>query len=128
MKLKTFNAENASLKRSGKPTIRVNRKSGVLSLSTSALELMDLKQGSEIELSQDEDSPADWYIHKSHSGNGFKIKCRLRNAQIQSTYLARKILDCLKQPDMQSARFLISREPVEIEGLTCWLIITSSGK
>lgn len=70
LKLKQFNPENTIAVRSGLPTI--NFVSGCMTLSPSACELLQVKDGDGIVFHQDENEPQDWYISKSN--NGFKLR------------------------------------------------------
>lgn len=100
MKLKTFHKENTVVSGKGSlPTISFCVKTGVIKISARAVADMGLKTGQVIAISQDEDSPNDWYLHDEEKGFALLIKGNSKRSKIaslgfSSKDICRKILDC----------------------------------
>lgn len=126
MKLKAFNQENIPVIRTGKPTIRFFATAGLISISKAAALLMNLKEGSLIELCQNEDEPTDWYIHKTEEQSGFTLRGKTSSfcLTFNSTPLVVKVLSTLNIE--KGASFLISKKPVIIDSEEYWYMITGN--
>ncbi|HBL74273.1 MAG: hypothetical protein A2W90_18135 [Bacteroidetes bacterium GWF2_42_66] len=129
MNLKEYNAANSQVIRHGAVSIRVNAKTGVISLSSATVKILGLEAGNGIAIINDEDSPKDWYIHVSASPDAFKLRTFKGKSKYgflfcNSTVVVRKMLESVGITHY-SAAFTISQTPVEIQGLQYWLIITS---
>lgn len=123
MKLNTFDATNIEAIRTGKPTILLCRHKAN-NFSKAAIELTEWESGTMIAFHQDEENTGDWYI--SISATGFILKDKdngamsFHNAAMSNTILDSLGLEC------DSATFTISKEPVEVEEVVYWLIITAN--
>ncbi len=128
MKLKVYDKKNSNLFLVGKPTVRISRKAGLLTFQKGAIELMGLVPGDKLIVCNDEDSPRDWYIHKTADPEGFapkaKGKINANIVQFNSTILAAKILDSAGVA--QRASFTISKTPATINGMEHWPLITAN--
>lgn len=71
MKLNTFDKDTINQEESNGSRLTFV-KNGVLNINAVAAEIMKLKAGDKIALSQDERKPENWYIHKSP--NGFQVR------------------------------------------------------
>lgn len=71
MLLKKYNEKTAQYQNMS-ARIRIHSR-GRISLNKGAINLLDIKEGDRFEFLQDEQSPKDWYIHKSKDG----FKCLL---------------------------------------------------
>lgn len=133
MKLKIYTPENLPSNGGGnmrnqKPSILFNQKPGGTSFNGALVEMLKLKHGDCVQICQDEDSPKDWYILLSESGFVLnKPKDGGKYLFFNSIPLGRKVLESLKVEN-QSARMIVVNEPVEIDNLTYYPIITASAK
>lgn len=73
MKLIIFNQTNSKSQKSGEPSIGFGR-NGQVRLNKFAVALLDAKAEMKLEIAQDEDTPEDWYIKVSESGDGFILR------------------------------------------------------
>jgi len=129
MKLKEYNAENSKNIVVGAPYIRVVRKSGTISFSKGAIDLMGIGNNSAAVVSNDEDSPRDWYVCITTSYEpAFKIRYKTApiGAMFNCSKIAKNLLDAVGE--FKSASLKISKEPISVNGTTYFLIITSKAK
>lgn len=131
MKLKEFNLDNAKFQHTGKPSVRVNQKSGVISFSAEAADLIGLKDGVGIFILQDEESTRDWYISVSTHEIAIPVRNKKTGRCFNSTFLAKMILKSAVKGGSapltgNSASFLISKNPVIENDIPLYLIITSN--
>ncbi len=124
MKLKIYNTENSKGTNTGKPTVRINKKSGLFSLSKAASELIGIVAGDKIVFVQDEDSPADWFIQKTTDASGFSLRQKGTNdgGAFNCTKLAHAILG--SKSTFNYVGYPVCAAQV-IEGLNYHLIVTS---
>jgi hypothetical protein len=107
--------------------------SGRISLGPKLKELLELEVGKRVELLQDEDSPADWFLMASESKEGFELKNDPKSNRLtfQNTPLVKTILASAKLPALaagakqKAVRFRVAAEPQEIDGEQVHLIITT---
>jgi len=131
MKLKEFNLDNAKFQHTGKPSVRINQKSGVISFSAEAATLIGLKDGTGIVILQDEETSRDWYVVVSEKESAIPVRIKKAGCCFNSSYLAKLILKSAVKGGTapltgNSASFLISRNPVQDTGTDLYLIITSN--
>lgn len=131
MKLQSFNPDTLpGYIRTGRATLGVNFKTGLFNFSKSAVELLNIGAGSCIELHQDEENPADWYIQVATAGNGFALRESKDKDLLflNHTGLAKLIKDCFEHEDVdpRSASFGISAEPIEHEDSKLYGIIITT--
>jgi hypothetical protein len=131
MKLKIYNTTNSKISVTGKATIRVNERAGLLTFSKAAAELIGIMEiGSSIEICQDEDSPEDFFVYKSATPEAFSLRIKGTNAPtFNCTKLATLLLDKGQEkkhtiPQKRAESFMIG-SPQEIDGQTMHLIILS---
>jgi len=133
MELNRYNQTSVLQTRTnGKCTLRIN-KSGVLSISGKAAEMMDLHESDCIELVNDKSSPEDWYLVKSTPEIGFKLRNQTGKAKqllLNSAGLANELFKILPKElaDKKSILFFISKSSVDVDGETLWPILTSSAR
>ena len=122
MALKIYNA-SASKARSGKATVNIAPKSGLISISKAAAEIMKIKAKDKLILAQDDQNPKDWYlaIHDS----GFSARGDDGRLFFNSCAIAKSFCDSIGV-DYPSS-YLIGKKPTKIDGLDCWPIFVSSG-
>ena len=123
MKLKIYNSDNTNISHKGKKTIRIHKKGGLFSFSKSAQEMIGIIKGSRIDIAQDEESPRDFYIHKTSDPSGFHIHSKFDNlgATFNSAKLADLILD---GKPYKSVSFQIGTEQL-FDGIPYHLIIVN---
>jgi hypothetical protein len=126
MKLKVYNSENSHHFVMGKPTIRIARKAGLISFSKGAIELLKLTDTDRLVVCNDEDSPRDWFLHKTDEPSAFaiRIKGKATVFQFNSAILVQNILDSLKIE--LGASFKLAKTPVQMDGKEYWPIITAN--
>ena len=125
MKLKEYNADNSKSVSMGTPCLSVARKSGTISFNKGAVSLMGMTPDSAVTVSNDEDSPRDWYVSISKDPAAFKIRLKAgtTSAMFNCSLVAGKLIDAVSEIKRASLR--LSKEPVVIGDLTYWLIITA---
>lgn len=94
MKLIKFDAASTKFSRPGESSIRFHS-SGVITLSTSAVEGLKLKEGDKMCVVQDEENPDDWYLMKDE--NGFSLRTYKGNNGLcfNNAYIAKSIINFL---------------------------------
>jgi hypothetical protein len=121
--------------RRGQCTINISIK-GLISVSGEACRLLGIKSGDEVIISYDKDNKKDWFIRKGESIEGRKIILRphLKNKVDKEQHLlancsslTNEILASLKSLN-KTAVMMISKEPVECDGIKYYPIITAGVK
>lgn len=124
MKLKSFTREDCQFLGTGIPTVRVS-KSGTFSFSKLAAVDLGLKVGNKIEILQDQDRPADWYVKKTEHQSGFILRNQSGGqVMVAAQPIARKLLKSIGKEGV-STTFHMGTEPVEEE---FYAIITKAVK
>jgi hypothetical protein len=124
MKLKIYNQENSKNVISGKALIRIARKSGLITFSKSACEKLGLTLNDKLNICQDEESPLDFYIHKTAHPSGFELRIKAP-AKTGAAFNCAKLSNLiLWDKNCKSAAYLIG-DSFELEGLLYWPIITA---
>lgn len=129
MKLITFNTENTSKIKIGKPTIRVSGKSGFIALSSTLTREAGF-QDSRILFHQDEENPTDWYIEKTESESGFELR-KLKDTDsvaFNNSEMARNILKSLGLGQRESVAITVATKTIDVEGTPMYAILTRSVK
>jgi hypothetical protein len=127
MKLKEFNTENVEKSRRGQASIRLT-KSGMISISKELGELLQLKVGDKLALSQNEDKPKDWYLNVSPIG--FAIRNDSKNEKEKNRFafncssLVQKLFDSIGY-EGSSIAFLVSEEAEKISKVSYYAILTA---
>lgn len=138
MKLIIWNKENSysPSKSAEHRTIRVNRH-GYIYLSGALAAEMDLKHGSRLNMAHDEENPKDWYLCKTQDETGFLLRGdrhkelpktkrhAVNGVEFSNVCLATKLLALVKT-ECFSVRFLVAKEPVEVEGVKYCKILTAN--
>ena len=128
MKLKVYDKRNSCSFSTGRPTVRISRKAGLLTFQKGAISLLGLLPGDKLIVCNDEDSPRDWYIHKTADPEAFapkqKGKAGANIVQFNSSILATKVLDSAGVAGRAS--FAISKTPAIINGMEYWPLITAN--
>ncbi len=126
MKLKTFTPDNCKVvKKSGVAAVGMNLKTGLFNMNKVAADLIGLKSGDSVLISQDEENPEDWYIEKVE--NGFVVRNKVNvgtGVLFNNATIVRAIAEsvgCKK-----SGRILVAGVPTEFEGRTLFGLLTSS--
>jgi len=118
MKLKYYSEQTVERKNTrGSTTAKVTfSRSGQISFNKPAQEMIGLKNESKITLSQDEDSPEDWYIHIDLS-HGFQLR-KLSNQQLcfSHTNLVKQFKELTELDPDATHTMLIARQPTMMEG------------
>jgi hypothetical protein len=122
MKLKVFNAANSKSFVQGKSLLRINKRGGLLTFSGAATTVMGVKHGDKIVVVQDEESPENFYVHKTASPDGFVLRGKLGSKNGVA-------FNCSKLANMLAPKHLGISYPigaaVEIDGMTYHLIVTA---
>lgn len=123
MKAKVYSRENCKYKTNGKSAISLS-KSGVISISSQAIEKIGLTAGDKILMVQDEEKPTDWYIQKTEEEHGFVLRKSTKHLAFNAKSI---VIDLLKSlgKELQSTSFILATEPTEE---VYYAIITKSGK
>lgn len=124
MNLTIYNAENSRSARVGKVKVNIN-KSGLVSISSAACEMMGIEPDDRIILAEDQDNPGSWYIAKHESG----IPCRKPKSDKQKILifsLASVAKRILADVDKRSLSFAITNEPKDNDGTILYPINTSA--
>lgn len=99
----------------GGATISISR-SGLITLSIVAAEIMGIKPGDEICLFQDAESPTDWYVRKEDNGLKLRQSNELKPLQTNSKMLTGDIIDSLPGCATDVRRtysMMVSNSPIE---------------
>lgn len=121
MELIIYNSENCPNNRFGDATIRVTKR-GYFPLTTQALKLLGLKNGDRLEVAN-EKGTKNWFIRKTDKETDFLVYRISTSLGIRSVSLSDIMMRELKLVD--STSFLISNNPVKIDGVDYHQIITS---
>lgn len=126
MKLFIYNKENAlSISaRSGERTIRLNRNNGVIYISRSLSDELQLQENDKLLFANDEENKKDWYLCKTSDDSGFAIKNDKAGVRFTNKFLSAKILDSVKIE--ANATFLVAKDPTEVDDAKYYKIIVSS--
>lgn len=126
MKLFIYNKENsiATTAKGGNRTVRINRSNGVIYLSRMLAKSLSFRGGEKMIIANDEDNPKDWYLGKTNNENGFDLRDDKGGVRFINKCLALKILDSAKVE--ANSTFLVAKEPINIDGVLYYKIITSS--
>jgi hypothetical protein len=129
MKLIIYNESNCRSVKIGAATIRIRRESGVIALSKRSIEIIGAKAGDRVYFLQDETRPKDWYIMKTQSIDGFKLreynKSKGRKALLlNNSATVHKIMESLAITEKTIA-FHIASQATEHEGTNLYAILTS---
>lgn len=126
MKLFIYNRENSlsGSARNGERTIRLSRNTGVIYMSRTLADKLELAESDKLLFANDEENKKDWYISKTTDPAGFNIKNDKSGVRLSNKFLSTKILDSLKIA--LNATFLVASEPMEIDSVKYYKIIASS--
>lgn len=126
MKLLIFNKENTTTfaTRKGERTIRLNKNTGIIYLSRTLSDELELKGNERMFFAYDEENTKDWYLCKTGDESGFAIKNDKAGVRFSNKFLSTRILDTAKVEDY--ATFLVAKVPVEVEGQKYYKILVSS--
>lgn len=126
MKLKVFNQTNSKHSVTGRPTLRIHKRGGLLTFSKAAAELMDVKSGDKIVIVQDEESPENFYVHKTSNPDGFTLRGKQGSNKIMTDGVS---FNCSKLAQMIAPKFIGVSFPVgsgiKFDGMTYHLIVTA---
>lgn len=112
-------------------TIRVNRH-GYIYLSGALTAEMGLGDGGRLNLANDGENPRDWYLCKTQHEDGFRLRGNRPGTKRHATggmefsnvCLASKLL-ALAKAECFSVRYLVAREPLAIDGVDYYRILTA---
>lgn len=127
MKRKVFNSVNTPSVKATGLFLRISPKSGQFNFSRELADKLKL-DSHRINIIQDEEKPADWFIEVTKDDAAFLVR-RKKETDVpqyvmQSTFLAREILKESKLPE-ESTRFMVASEPIE---RNLFAILTKSAK
>lgn len=128
IKLNTFDiAAQGVVKK--QPTVSMNTKTGGITVSKAAAQLLALGAGSKVSFHQDKNRPSDWYVSVGDE-RGIPLRAKDNGALIlQSSKIARTVLASIS-PEHAEAHFScrVGEEPFEAQGLKLWPLITKTAK
>lgn len=132
--LQVFDQTSVRVKRPEAPNLRIHVKSGTFTLSITALELMDLKAGDQVNVGQSTIDKQEWYIWKVNTG-GIKLKAANYSRKVncvvfRNSSLAQKLANSVGFYG-KSGLMQIAREHQTFEsapGVKVWTIITAKLK
>lgn len=128
MNLKTFNQETLPTSSKSKAGMYINTKAGMFHISKAGAEKLGLKDGDLVELHQNEDDKAEWFISKSKKGFSLRNKQKGSDENgliFNNTVLAKIIFESIECKN-QAGRCLFGSEPQKIKGVEYWPVITAS--
>lgn len=122
MRLKIYDKTNSSVSDRRKATIRIQKAAGILTLSKAACASIGIASGDKVVIVQDEDSPKDFYIHKTSHPDGFTIRSKSNNvgANFNSAVISNKL-----SPDYKRVSYPVGAAQM-INGMSYHLIITAN--
>lgn len=123
MKLIIYSKENARSGKIGERTCRVNKETGLITLSREAVKQYELREGDRILLANDEENKKDWFFCKTTDETGFALKDNKGTFQFRNAFLAELLLNSLKIA--KSAVFFIEKEPEVVDGTDFYPLMTS---
>lgn len=126
MKLLIYNKGNSlsTTARVGERSIGLSRSNGMIYLSKVLATEIGLSDDDKIILANDEEDKKGWYLCKTNDELGFSFKNDKGGFRIINKFLVNKILNSLKIDT--SATFLVGKDPLEVDDLRFYRIITSS--
>ena len=104
-------------------------KSGVISFNKSACALLDIAPGDKIQLAQDEDDLANWYISKDKDGFELRGKDfdKIGSLTFNHKTMVTSFFESFEMPVDKSRTFLISGEATTFEKTKYWgILVTNS--
>ena len=102
-------------------TIRVNRH-GYIYLSGALTAEMELRDGCRLNLANDEQNPKDWYLCRTQHEEGF----RLRGDRPGKNAATKRLTGGVAKAECFSVRYLVAREPVVVDGVKYYKILTAN--
>lgn len=116
-------------------TIRVNRH-GYIYLSGALTSEMELRDGCRLNMANDEQNPKDWYLCRTLQEEGFRLrgdrpgenaatKRQTGGVEFSNVCLASKLL-ALAKAECFSVRYLVAKEPIVIDGVKYYKILTAN--
>lgn len=117
-------------------TIRVNRH-GYIYLSGALAAEMGLGDGGRINMANDGENPKDWYLCKTQDEEGFRLRGdrhkektgmkrhSIAGVEFSNVCMASKLL-ALAKAECFSVRYLVAKEPLVIEGVNYYKILTAN--
>ena len=126
MKLRKFNrGTQVSRGVSDIPYFSISRK-GIIRLNTKAMDLLGVEPTDKINVYNDEERPADWYVEKTNEPEGLIMrKCSGGGVICNSAGITGNILKALRIDKENTATMRIAPNPIE-EGSTIYAILTGS--
>ena len=123
MKFKIYNSENSKSATAGNSTIRIQRKSGLISFSKKASENIGITKDDRIIIVQDEENPENFYIHKTADPKGFLI--RFKTDDLGASFNCSTLVNLiLLNKKFNYVSYTIGTAQ-EIDGMVYHLIVTS---
>lgn len=129
MKLKKFNrSTQVSRGVCGMPYFAITRK-GVIRINRKAQELLAVEAGDRINIYNDEERPADWYLEKTPEDEGLIMRKSTGDGVVcNSVSITNSIFKSLRIEKENSVSMRIAPNPIE-DGSTIYAIFTlSSGR
>ena len=111
------------------PWITINKKSGLISLNRSLINLIGFKDGDTIKLHQNKKSKDEWYLEVVKGDGGWKprISKNCNSVAFNSRDIIRNIFESNTYPfDITNAKFLVSNKNLMNGGKTLFFIITKN--
>lgn len=118
MKLVYFSEQTLPKQMGGKKTCKVAfGKAGTIHFNGPACELIGIKPGDKITLSQDEEEPENWYVFKD-ADHGFEVRAGYdgKGCLFNHSKLVIAFLEAIGKPVNKTVGFLIAGKPTTIKG------------
>lgn len=124
-KLKIYDVNNTPKTNvRGKAFIHIT-KNGIFTFNKPMVEKLGLKIGDSLRIANDEANPKDWYLLLGEHPDGFKVRKKTADTVLfNAAGIADLIFKSLKTTP-KPGRILIGAEPVEVDKLKVWPLITS---
>ncbi len=125
MKLKKFNRNSMGSRGIGQPSLGIS-KLGVVRLNIKAGELLGVADKDRINILQDEERPADWYVEKTADADGLVMrKCSGGGLICNSVVITKQMMDSLRIDRAVTMR--LAPNPIE-DGSAIYAILTSTAR
>lgn len=106
MELKRFNAETSGGVKTGEPIVSFNKKAGLITISKTAAEALELKEGSRVSFLQHPENKQDWYMDTKDE-KGFLLRANKEGGSLAFNNVATAKTICESIDKMKEAKTVI---------------------
>lgn len=131
MKLKTYNGDNCIIGGRGivHPRISFCLDTGIIRLNRKMVDLCQFKNGDLVAISQDENKPENWYLHRDN--RGFALSADKSGKKKSMTFFSKDLVSRILEithfrNEACTIGMNMSPEPIEIDGVDYYEIATKT--